>query len=242
MSENDRSDQLESGCTTPVASAALQAVLWDMDGTLLESEQLWDIGMRELSLHLGGPMSEETRRATIGGPLDLAVWRAFDGLGLSPTPDEQTAAEDWLNAYMGRLFAQGLTWRPGAQAALRTVRDAGLGSALVTNTGRLLCDVALDTIGREYFDHSVCGDEVPAGKPDPAPYLRAAALLGLDPAQCLAVEDSPTGAAAADAAGCAVLVVPSLIDVPGSARRVFRSSLEGLTAADLHELHGSGIA
>ncbi|MCP6318820.1 HAD family hydrolase, partial [Klebsiella pneumoniae] len=79
------------------------------------------------------------------------------------------------------------------------------------------------------FDHSVCGDEVPAGKPDPAPYLRAAELLGLDPAQCLAVEDSPTGAAAADAAGCTVLVVPSLVDVPGSERRVFRSTLEGLS-------------
>ncbi|MEE2055985.1 HAD family hydrolase [Rhodococcus artemisiae] len=221
-------------------AGVLQAVLWDMDGTLLESEQLWDIGMRELSLHLGGPMSEETRISTIGGPLDLSVWRTFDGLGLDPTPDEQTAAEDWLNAYMSGLFAQGLPWRPGARDALGSVRAAGLGQALVTNTGRILCDVALDTLGRDHFDHTVCGDEVPAGKPDPAPYLRAAELLGLDPAQCLAVEDSPTGAAAADAAGCTVLVVPSLTTVPGSSRRVFRSTLEGLSVADLHALHASG--
>ncbi|WP_241386809.1 HAD family hydrolase [Rhodococcus sp. CH91] len=227
----------------PVAAPAgtLRAVLWDMDGTLLESERLWDIGMRELSLHLGGPMSEETRIATIGGPMDLAVLRTFAGLGLDPTPDEAAAAAAWLTEYMGRLFAQGLPWRPGARAALRTVRQAGLGSVLVTNTERALCEVALETLGREHFDHSVCGDEVPAGKPDPAPYRRAAQLLGLDPAQCLAVEDSPTGAAAADAAGCTVLVVPSLVEVPGSPRRVFRSTLEGLTAEDLRELHGSGV-
>ncbi|MGX6512600.1 HAD family hydrolase [Rhodococcus sp. SJ-2] len=218
----------------------LQAVLWDMDGTLLESEQLWDIGMRELSLHLGGPMSEATRISTIGGPLDLSVWRTFDGLGLEPTPDEQTAAEDWLNTYMSGLFAQGLPWRPGALEALGSVRASGLGQALVTNTGRALCDVALDTLGREHFDYTVCGDEVPAGKPDPAPYLRAAELLGLDPAQCLAVEDSPTGAAAADAAGCTVLVVPSLTTVPTSSRRVFRSTLENLSVVDLHALHASG--
>ncbi|WP_420751417.1 HAD family hydrolase [Rhodococcus sp. O3] len=234
------SELIDSVLGTSAQSGALRAVLWDMDGTLLESEQLWDIGMRELSLHLGGPMSEETRIATIGGPLDLSVWRTFDGLGLAPTPDEQTAAEDWLNAFMAELFAQGLPWRPGARAALGAVREAGLGQALVTNTGRRLCDVALETLDRTHFDHTVCGDEVPAGKPDPAPYLRAAELLGLDPAQCLAVEDSPTGAAAADAAGCTVLVVPSLTTVPGSPRRVFRSTLEGLTVNDLRELHASG--
>lgn len=223
------------------AETTLRAVLWDMDGTLLESERLWDIGMRELSLHLGGPMSEETRIATIGGPMDLAVRRTFEGLGVAPTPDEEVAAAAWLTDYMGRLFEQGLSWRPGAQAALRTVREAGLASVLVTNTERELCEVALDTLGRDHFDHSVCGDEVPAGKPDPAPYLRAAELVGFDPGQCLAIEDSPTGAAAADAAGCTVLVVPSLVDVPGSPRRVFRSTLEGLSAADLHELHGAGV-
>ena len=95
--------------------------------------------------------------------------------------DEQTAAEDWLNAFMAELFAQGLPWRPGARAALGAVREAGLGQALVTNTGRRLCDVALETLGRTHFDHTVCGDEVPAGKPDPAPYLRAAASLGAPP-------------------------------------------------------------
>lgn len=231
-----------AGTTDVTTTGTLRAVLWDMDGTLLESENLWDVGVRELSLHLGGPMSEETRQATIGASSYNALITVFAALGLEPTPDALADAKRWLYTRMAELFAGGLPWRPGARDALRTVRSAGLGSALVTNTDRQLCEFALETLGREHFDHSVCGDEVPAGKPDPAPYLRAAELLGVDPTDCLAVEDSPTGAASAEAAGCAVLVVPSITTVPESAHRVFRTTLEGLTAADLRELHRSGVA
>lgn len=226
--------------SSAVTTSTLRAVLWDMDGTLLESETLWDIGIRELSLRLGGPMTDETRRATIGASSAFALRTVFASLDLEPDPDALAAAKTWLYGRMGELFAQGLPWRPGARRTLGAVRAAGLGSALVTNTDRTLCEFALDTLGREHFDHSVCGDEVPAGKPDPAPYLRAAQLLGLEPAQCLAVEDSPTGAAAAEAAGCTVLVVPSLTEVPTSPRRVFRETLDGLTVADLHALHLPG--
>ena len=222
---------------TSAEAGTLRAVLWDMDGTLLESENLWDIGVRELSLHLGGPMSEETRQATIGASSYNALITVFAALDLDPHPDALADAKSWLYTRMGKLFEAGLPWRPGAQQALRTVRTAGLGSALVTNTDRELCEFALDTLGREHFDHSVCGDEVPEGKPDPAPYLRAAALLAVEPAECLAVEDSPTGAAAAEAAGCTVLVVPSITTVPESPRRIFRTTLEGLTVPDLFALH-----
>lgn len=223
-------------------TGTLRAVLWDMDGTLLESENLWDIGVRELSLHLGGPMSEETRQATIGASSYNALITVFAALDLDPHPDALADAKHWLYTRMGKLFEAGLPWRPGAQQALRTVRAAELGSALVTNTDRELCEFALDTLGREHFDHSVCGDEVPEGKPDPAPYLRAAHLLGVDPVDCLAVEDSPTGAAAAEAAGCTVLVVPSITTVPESPRRIFRTTLEGLTAPDLFALHRQEVA
>ncbi|MFD4466860.1 HAD family hydrolase [Rhodococcus sp. NPDC058505] len=214
-----------------------RAVLWDMDGTLLESENLWDIGVRELSEHLGGVMTERTRIATIGSSTPFALATIFDSLGLEQTPAAMAEAKAWLYTRMAGMFAAGLPWRPGAREALGLVRSLGLGSVLVTNTERELGEAALDTLGREHFDHSVCGDEVAAGKPDPAPYLRAAQLLGLDPRQCLAVEDSPTGAAAAEAAGCPVLVVPSLVAVPAGPRRVFRETLVGLTAADLTALH-----
>ncbi len=214
-----------------------KAVLWDMDGTLLESEELWDIGVRELSVHLGGPMSEATREATIGAATPHALTVVFDSLGLERTPEALAQAKSWLYERMAGMFTAGLPWRPGARDALALVRSLGLGSVLVTNTERELAEYALDTLGRGHFDHTVCGDEVAAGKPDPAPYLRAAELLGLHPKECLAVEDSPTGAAAAEAAGCTVLVVPSLIAVPDGPRRIFRDSLVGLTADDLNDLH-----
>ena len=84
---------------------------------------------------------------------------------------------------------------------------------------------------------TVCGDEVVNGKPAPDPYLRAAALLGLAPAECLAVEDSGTGTAAAEQAGCPVLVVPNDVEVPGGPRRTHASSLAGLTIDDLRRIH-----
>ena len=113
--------------------------------------------------------------------------------------------------------------------------------ALVTNTQRALTERALNGIGRHYFSATVCGDEVASGKPAPDPYLRAAALLGLTPEECLAVEDSVTGTAAAERAGCPVLVVPNDVAVPGGSRRKHVSSLAELDAADLRAIHSQLI-
>jgi beta-phosphoglucomutase-like phosphatase (HAD superfamily) len=109
--------------------------------------------------------------------------------------------------------------------------------ALVTNTRRGLTERALDSIGRHYFRTSVCGDEVPRGKPAPDPYRRAAALLGLQPRDCLAIEDSVTGAASAEEAGCPVLVVPNDVEVPVSPRRRHVASLAGMGAARLRRIY-----
>ena len=110
--------------------------------------------------------------------------------------------------------------------------------ALVTNTQRALTERALNSIGRHYFSATVCGDEVANGKPAPDPYLRAAELLGLAPRQCLAVEDSVTGTAAAEAAGCPVLVVPNDVEVPGGrAAKPSRIRWPGWTSARLRRIH-----
>lgn len=221
------------------AGRGLGGVLWDMDGTVLDSEKHWDVAVRELSRWLGSVMSEQTRQATVGASSANALRIIFDSLGLAHEPEAIAEAKEWMYTRVESLFADGVEWRPGAQAALETVRTAGLKAALVTNTERRLVETALDVIGREYFDASVCGDEVPEGKPAPDPYLRGAQLLGLAPGQCLAVEDSPTGAASAVAAGCTVLVVPGEVAVvPTGTRRVFRESLTGLTAADIHAAWG----
>ena len=110
--------------------------------------------------------------------------------------------------------------------------------ALVTNTQRALTDRALNSIGRHYFSATVCGDEVPNGKPAPDAYQRAAALLGLRPDVCLAVEDSVTGTTAAQRAGCPVLVVPNDVVVPRGPRRRHISSLADIGVADLRRVFG----
>ncbi|MFD4180728.1 HAD family hydrolase [Rhodococcus sp. NPDC058514] len=211
----------------------LKAILWDMDGTLLDSEKLWDVAMHELAAELGGAMTPETRHAIIGASGPDALATIFAALGLEPTPQALADATGWLNARVTELFALGIPWRPGARELLGVVRESGLRTALVTNTERELAEQALNTLGREHFHVTVCGDEVPRGKPQPDPYLRAAELLGIAPEHCLAVEDSPTGAAAAEAAGVAVLVVPCEVPVPVGPRRVHHDSLHGLGEADL---------
>ncbi|WP_344412333.1 HAD family phosphatase [Pseudonocardia ailaonensis] len=214
------------------------AVLFDMDGTLIDSEKVWDRSLVAVLRWLGGTdLSAAARTETLGGNLQSSLAIVFREAGVTPTPEVREEAAARLVASTAELFEGGLPWRPGARDALRTARAGGLAVALVTNTGRYLTDKALVGIGAEHFDVTVCGDEVPAGKPAPDPYLRAASLLGVDPADCVAVEDSPTGIAAAEAAGTAVLAVPCEVPIPDGPQRVVRESLVGLTAADLAAVH-----
>ncbi|WP_245572404.1 HAD family hydrolase [Actinokineospora enzanensis] len=211
-----------------------------MDGTLLDSEKLWDIPLSEYSLKLGAPLSAEIRAAMVGSNVPTSMGLLFGGVGRVPTEADIAEAMGWIEARMVELFRTSLTFRPGAPEALRAVRATGLPVALVTSTERALTEIALDTIGRELFDVTVCGDEVDGrNKPLPEPYLKAARLLGVPPADCLAIEDSPTGTASAVAAGCTVLVVPCEVPVEPGERRVLRDSLIGLDEALLRELVGA---
>jgi len=218
------------------------AVLWDMDGTLVDSEKVWTVSLADAARELGGTLSSAARSAIIGSDLRRTLMIMFDDLGLPREPDRMARAEQVILTRTAELFADGLESRPGAQEALRNVRAAGWPTALVTNTGRALTELALDGIGREHFTVTVCGDEVPRAKPDPDPYLRAAELLGVPASACLAVEDSPTGALAAERAGAAVLVVPCEIPVPGGPRRVHRDSLVDLTADEVRADYARAIA
>lgn len=204
-----------------------------MDGTLVDSEKLWTVSLHDTAGWLGGALSQAARDAMVGADLERTLALLFDDLGLPRDVARMAAAGRYLTDRTAELFATGIPWRPGAQEALRLVDGLGLPTALVTNTGRALTEAALDSIGREHFTVSVCADEVPRGKPDPDPYLRAASLLGVAPARCLAVEDSPNGALAAGRAGMAVLAVPCDVPVPAGPGRVLRTSLVGLTLDDL---------
>ncbi|MBV8348397.1 MAG: HAD family phosphatase [Mycolicibacterium sp.] len=216
----------------------MRAVLWDMDGTLVDSEKLWDVAMHRLYDHLGGILTPRVRAATVGGSAENTMRIVFADLGRDPDPAEMAATADWLLDHTAKLFAAGLPWCEGAPELLEELAAEGIPMALVTNTPRSLTESALNTIGRHYFSATVCGDEVPRGKPAPDPYQRAAALLGQSPQSCLAIEDSVTGAASAQSAGCPVLVVPNEVDVPTGPGRRHISSLGEVDADGLRYIFG----
>lgn len=215
----------------------MRAVLFDMDGTLVDSEKLWDVALQRLYSRLGGVLTQAVRESTVGGSAESVMQIVYTDLGRSPDPAEMAATADWLHDITADLFDDGLPWCAGARELLDALAGAGVPMALVTNTRRMLTERALNSIGRHYFAVSVCGDEVPRGKPAPDAYQHAAAALGLDPAHCLAVEDSVTGAASAEDAGCPVLVVPNDVEVPPSPRRRQVASLADVDLARLRDIH-----
>jgi HAD superfamily hydrolase (TIGR01509 family) len=217
--------------------AVLRAVLFDMDGTLVDSEKLWDVSLQALYARLGGVLTPEVRVTTVGSSAEGLMRIVYTDLGLDQDPVAMEESATWLHDYTGELFEQGLTWLPGARELLDALKAAGVPMALVTNTRRALTERALKSIGSHYFSASVCGDEVEHAKPAPDPYRRAAHLLGVEPAQCLAIEDSVTGSQAAEAAGCPVLVVPNDVEVPDGPRRRHVASLAEMDVDALRAIH-----
>jgi len=215
-------------------SAAPEAVLFDMDGTLFDSELLWDIAINELAASFGAVVPLETRLAMVGTSMHDSMELLHHGIG-QPWRDGPASA-DWINERVGQLFQTDLVWRPGARELLHEVRAAGVPTALVTATQRRLVDVAVQTAGRHNFDVLVCGDEVARTKPHPQPYLTAARLLGVDITRCVAIEDSPTGIASALAAGATVLAVPHHVPLTPGPRVTLRQTLAGVGLSDLAEL------
>ncbi|MBO0841108.1 MAG: HAD family phosphatase [Sciscionella sp.] len=202
-----------------------------MDGTLVDSEKLWDIPLYELAEKLGGRLSANTRESLIGSSMSNTVAVMYSEVGIVASADDKQWAAEWISARIAELFTDELPLRPGALDALRAVRDAGIPAALVTSTDRALTELALHTIGRDFFAVTVCGDEVGGrNKPHPEPYARAARLLGVPARRCVAIEDSQAGATSAAAAGCTVLVIPNDMPVVLGERMVRRDSLVGVDA------------
>jgi HAD superfamily hydrolase (TIGR01509 family) len=209
------------------------AVLWDLDGTLIDGERLWEVAHQQVARSLGGALGPWALRRLVGADLDTSVAVLLAETGHAAAPEMLARTREQLLGAVAALYAGGVDWMPGARDALHAVRGALIPTALVTNTTRRIADLALDAMGRDLFDVTVCADEVDAGKPAPDSYLRAAALLGVDPGLCVAVEDSPDGASAARSAGATVLIVPGPAPVPRGPGRVHLPGLIGFDPADL---------
>jgi HAD superfamily hydrolase (TIGR01509 family) len=207
--------------TGSVTTAVTGAVLFDMDGLLIDSEPLWLEAETAVMARLGADWTPADQAQLLGGSLVRTV-RYLLGKATRPASPGQVA--DWLMTRVTELIRdRGVPLRPGARELLAEVAAAGLPHALVTSSERGFMDAVLARTGLR-FDVLVCADDVSMTKPDPEPYLLAAKLLGTDPARCVALEDSPNGVASAQAAGCRVIAVPSLIPIePAPGRTVVRS-------------------
>jgi HAD superfamily hydrolase (TIGR01509 family) len=205
------------------------AVLFDMDGLLIDSEPLWLEAETAVIRRLGGqPWTPADQQQLLGGSLDRTV-RYLRAKASVPQPLDVIG--EWLMVEMEELVkARGVQLRPGAAALLDAVRAAGLPHALVTSSERGFMDVVLASTGLA-FDVTVCAADVTRTKPDPEPYLLAAKLLGTEPESCTVLEDSPNGVAAAEAAGCQVIAVPSLLPIPPGPGRTVVPSLTAVRAS-----------
>lgn len=222
----------------------LDAVLFDMDGLLVETESTWYDAEQAVMARLGGRWSPEHQRALLGKELGFSARYMIDLAGVDLSPD---VVVGWLRADMERrLRSAPVPEMPGARALLAALHRAGVPTALVSASPRVQVDAVLDSVGRELFATTVASDEVPRTKPHPDPYLRAAQQLGADPAYCVVLEDSPTGVAAGEAAGCAVVGVPGVVELAAAPGRLVVSSLLELGLADLVALvpvrRGSALA
>jgi HAD superfamily hydrolase (TIGR01509 family) len=210
----------------------LQAVLWDMDGTLVDTEPVWIAAEYELAALHGATWSQEHALNLVGNDLLTSGRYIRDHMGLDMAPEKvvETLLDRMVELVRG---GDGVDFRPGAVQLLAEQRRSGVPAALVTMSYRRLAEAVVETLPAGTFDVLVVGDEVANGKPHPEPYRTAARLLGAEPARCVAIEDSGTGADSAQAAGCHVVAVPNHVAVPAAPNRTLMPTLEGVRLADL---------
>lgn len=189
------------------------AVLFDLDGTLIDTEPLWMAQEQALARAHGGTWTTEQAVSCIGNPIPVSAARLRDEGGVRLTVVE--IVNRLLDGVVGAV-GDAVPWQPGSRELLAALGEAGVPLALVTMSYRRLAEAVLRDLPPGTFAAVVTGDEVERGKPHPEPYLTGAALLGADPRRCVVVEDSPAGIASGLAAGATVVAVPHVAPLPES--------------------------
>jgi HAD superfamily hydrolase (TIGR01509 family) len=204
----------------------LQAVCFDMDGLLVETESLWFRSETAVMAALGAQWSETDQAACLGGPLPHVGRYMADKAGRG---DPETIVADLVDGVEMLFATEPLHWMPGARELLSLLRDEGIPRALVSASPRRLVHAVLtkvvDSLGEDAFLTTVSSNDVERTKPFPDPYLEACRRLEVDPAATVVLEDSPNGSAAGLAAGCLVIGVPHIAPIQPAPRLVTVGSL-----------------
>ena len=213
----------------------LAAVFFDMDGTVVETESLWYESEIRTMQHFGTDWTAHDQEVSLGGPFDRVAQYMAAKARVDPADTARTLSSEIEHLMRTRA----LNILPGVRELHAQLRTAGFPVALVSNSWRILIDIVIEETGLQ-FDVTVGSDEVLIPKPDPAPYLHAAERLGVDPGNCVVLEDSATGIASATAAGCFVVAVPQVSIVEPAPRRMIVRSLAGVHLDTLRDFVASG--
>lgn len=211
----------------------IAAVLWDMDGTLIDSEPAWIQAQTAIVANFGGTWTKDDGLALVGSSMEETV-RALQSKGVAM--DDQDLLRD-LEGHVLATFRRGISWRPGALRLIESINAAGVPQAIVTTSRRILVEPVLERLQNHGVRLAITGDDVERGKPDPEPYLRAADILNVDITACVAIEDSPTGIRSAIAAGAVTIGVPHDRHPERSHHFVLWPSLLGRSAEDVLSLY-----
>lgn len=212
------------------------AVLWDMDGTIVDTEPYWMLAETELVESFGGTWTHEDALQLVGSGLWHSA-RVLQSHGVKLGEDEIIEALTTRVIEQVRVL---VPWRPGAKELLLELHDKGIPSALVTMSIRRLAVLVVELIDFPAFQAIVAGDDVEHSKPHPEPYLKGAAALGFEATECVAIEDSSTGLASAVASGAVSIGVPLMVPISEGPGHTIWPSLAGRTVADLAAVFTSG--
>ena len=216
-----------------VGTESLQAVLFDMDGTIIDSEPYWMRAERELVESFGGTWSDEQGYALVGSGL-------WNSASLIKAAGVELELDDIVHHLSNRVLEQikdSVPWRPGVREVLGTILQRGLPCALVTMSLRknaeALAEAVAQELGAPVFHAIISGDDVSAPKPNPEAYLLGAQALGVPISHTVAIEDSSYGAASAFSAGAVTIGIPLHVDIPWDYVHEIWDSLDGKSLEDL---------
>jgi HAD superfamily hydrolase (TIGR01509 family) len=211
----------------------LKAVLWDHDGTLVDTEPYWIEAQLELAARYNVQWTEADSLACVGSPMPLSARRMQDA-GV-PMGNEEIIV--WQCERVIQLMDEkGIPWLPGVSEMFAEIAEAGLRCAIVSNAWRMVVEKTASGLPDGVVEFMLAGDEMVHAKPDPWPYRTAAEALGVPVENAVAIEDSLAGTLSAEAAGMPVLVIPSVIDVPEAPGRSRAQSLADVSLDTLRRI------